>query len=90
MINPQTFLYEKNISTLKEIQARNWKVIWVLTKWDENKNLYDDAIFIPKQKWVLTPFLTATVLDLFAYYMADYLWREIDKPRNLAKSVTVE
>ncbi len=90
LINPKTFLYEKNISTLKEIQARNWKVIWVLTKWDKNENLYDDSIFISNQKWVLTPFLVATVLDLFAYYVADFLWREIDKPRNLAKSVTVE
>jgi len=90
LINPQTFLYEKNISTLKEIQARNGKVIWVLTKWDTNADLYDDAMFIPKQKWILSPFLVATALDLFAYYMADSLWKEIDKPRNLAKSVTVE
>jgi len=90
LINPQTFLYEKNISTLKEIQARNGKVIWVLTKWDSNADLYDDTMFVPKQKWILSPFLVATALDLFAYYMADSLWREIDKPRNLAKSVTVE
>jgi len=90
LINPETFLYEKNISTLKEIQARNGKVLWVLTKWDKNTNLYDKTIFVPKVKWVLSPFVVATALDLFAYYMADSLWREIDKPRNLAKSVTVE
>ena len=80
----------KNISTLKEIQARNWKVIGVITKGDENKDLYNDIIEIPYIKEELTPFLVATALDLFAYYMVKVLEREIDKPRNLAKSVTVE
>ena len=90
LINPKTFLYEKNISTLKEIQARNWKVIWIITKDDNYKDLYTDVIEIPYLEEELTPFVVATALDLFAYYMAKFLWREIDKPRNLAKSVTVE
>jgi len=90
LINPKTKLQDKNISTLKEVQARNGKVIWVLTLWDKNKPLYDDSIEIPETIEELNPFLIATALDLFAYYMALYLGREIDKPRNLAKSVTVE
>lgn len=90
LLNPQNKLYDKNISTLQEIKARNWKVLWIISESDKNINLYDDVIKIPKQNDYLSPFLVATALDLFAYYIADYLWREIDKPRNLAKSVTVE
>jgi glucosamine--fructose-6-phosphate aminotransferase (isomerizing) len=62
----------------------------VLTKDDKNKNLFDDVLEIPETIEELYPFLIATSLDLFAYYIALYLEREIDKPRNLAKSVTVE
>jgi glucosamine--fructose-6-phosphate aminotransferase (isomerizing) len=90
LINPKSKLQEKNISTLKEIQARDWKVIWVLTQNDKHKNEFDDIIELPETIEELNPFLIATSLNLFAYYMALDLWREIDKPRNLAKSVTVE
>ncbi len=90
LINPKSKLEEKNISTLKEIQARDGKVIWVLTENDKHKQEFDDIIEIPETIEELNPFLVATALDLFAYYMALHLWREIDKPRNLAKSVTVE
>ncbi len=90
LINPASKLYEKNISTLKEIQARNWKVIWVLSSWDEHKSEYNDVIEIPKTNEYNALFTSTVSLQLFAYYIADFLWREIDKPRNLAKSVTVE
>jgi len=90
LLNPTSKLYEKNISTLKEIQSRNGKVIWILSTWDEHKKEYDDTIEIPKTNEYNAIFTSAVVLQLFAYYMADFLWREIDKPRNLAKSVTVE
>lgn len=90
LINPKSKLNEKNISTMKEIQARDWLVIWVISENDQNIDLYDDIITISDSIEELNPFLLATVLDLFAYYMALDLWREIDKPRNLAKSVTVE
>ncbi len=90
LINPKSKLQEKNVSTLKEIQARNWLVIWVLTENDKHKWEYDDVIEIPKTIEELNPFLIATSLNLFAYFMALHLWKEIDKPRNLAKSVTVE
>lgn len=90
LINPKTKLYEKNISTLKEIKAREWEVIWVISTWDKYSDLYDDTIEIPEVIEELNPFTTAVALQLFAYYMALDLDREIDKPRNLAKSVTVE
>lgn len=90
LLNPEGKLYEKNISTLKEIQARNGKVIWILSAWDTHKDEYNDSIEIPKTSEYNALFTSAVVLQLFAYYMADNLWREIDKPRNLAKSVTVE
>ena len=90
LLNPENKLYDKNISTLQEIKARNWIVLWVVSEKDPNIKLYDDVMKIPKQNTYLTPFLIATVFDLFAYYMADFLWKDIDKPRNLAKSVTVE
>lgn len=90
LINPEWKFREKNISTLKEVKARDGKVVWIITKWDENKNLYDDVIEIPQTIEELSIFPVSVALQLFAYYMAKELWREIDKPRNLAKSVTVE
>lgn len=90
LINPESKLYEKNISTLKEIQARNGKVIWILSQKDEHIKEYDDIIEIPRTHEYNALFTIWVVLQLFAYYMAESLWREIDKPRNLAKSVTVE
>ena len=90
LLNPKSKLNEKNISTMKEIQARDWLVIWVVTENDKNSDLYDEVLEIPDSLEELNPFLIATSLNLFAYYMALYLWKEIDKPRNLAKSVTVE
>lgn len=89
-INPSGKFYDKNISTMKEVKARDWIVIWVVSKDDPNKDLYNDVIEIPNTSLELTPFTISIALDLFAYFTASKLWREIDKPRNLAKSVTVE
>lgn len=90
LINPEWRFYEKNISTLKEVQARSGKVIWVLTKNDIHSKEYDDVIEIPKTNEYNALFTSWVALQLFAYHMANFLWKEIDKPRNLAKSVTVE
>ncbi len=90
LLNPDSKLYDKNISSLKEIQARKWKVLWIISSWDVHKGEYDDVIEIPKTNKYNSLFTSWVVLQLFAYYMADELGREIDKPRNLAKSVTVE
>lgn len=90
LLNPFSDLYEKNISTLKEIQARNGKVIGIISEQDEHKNEYNDVIELPKTNKYNSLFTTWVSLQLFAYYMANFLGKEIDKPRNLAKSVTVE
>lgn len=90
LINPASPLYEKNISTLKEIQARNGKVIWLISQNDPHAQEYDDILEIPKTNVHNALFTSSVALQLFAYYMAESLWKEIDKPRNLAKSVTVE
>lgn len=90
VINPKNILREKTISNVKEIKARNWVVLWVITAWDTEKDIYDDVIEIPKTHRVLTPFLPLIPLWIFAVEIAKELWRDIDKPQNLAKSVTVE
>ena len=90
VINPKNILREKTISNVKEIKARNWIVLWVITAWDTEKDIYADVIEIPKTHRVLTPFLPLIPLWIFAVEIAKELKRDIDKPQNLAKSVTVE
>ena len=90
-IVPSDSVYEKMISNIQEIKARRGPVIAVATEGDsEIKNLVDDVIYIPKTLEMLTPILSVIPLHLFAYYMAALLGKDIDKPKNLAKSVTVE
>jgi len=85
------FTYEKMISNIQEIKARNGKVIAVATEGnDEIKNVVDDVIYVPEAVDILQPILNVIPLQLFAYYFADFKGCDIDKPRNLAKSVTVE
>ena len=79
------------ISNIEEIKARKGPVIAIATEGNEEiKKLVDDVIYIPKTLEMLTPILSVIPMHLFAYYMAVLLGRDIDKPRNLAKSVTVE
>ncbi|MCK4592642.1 glutamine--fructose-6-phosphate transaminase (isomerizing) [Candidatus Parcubacteria bacterium] len=90
-IVPNDSVYEKNWSNMEEIKARNGKIIAIATEGDENiKNIADDVIYIPKTLEMLTPILSAVPLHLFSAYMGMELGCDIDKPRNLAKSVTVE
>jgi len=90
-ISPKDSVYEKNISNMQEVKARSGKIIAVGTEGDrEIKNLADEVFFIPKTLEMLTPILSVIPLQLFAYYTASLLGRDVDKPRNLAKSVTVE
>ncbi len=85
------FTYEKMISNIQEIKARNGKVIAVATEGnDEIKNVVDDVIYVPETIDILQPIVNVIPLQLFAYYFADFKGCDIDKPRNLAKSVTVE
>lgn len=90
VINPKSIIREKTISNIKEIKARNWIVLWVITAWDSLKDIYDDIIEIPKSHPILTPFLPLIPLWIFAVEIAKNLNKDIDKPQNLAKSVTVE
>jgi len=90
VINPKSIMREKTISNIKEIKARNGLVLWVITAWDTLKDIYDDIIEIPKTHPILTPFLPLIPLWMFSVDLAKNLKRDIDKPQNLAKSVTVE
>lgn len=90
VINPKWIQREKTISNIKEIKARDGIVLWVITAWDDLKDIYDDIIEIPKSHTILTPFLPLIPLWIFAVEVAKNLNRDIDKPQNLAKSVTVE
>jgi len=84
-------VYGKMISNIEQVKVRGGSVIAIATEGDEEiKKIADDVIYIPKTTEMLTPILSVIPLHLFAYYMADILGYNIDKPRNLAKSVTVE
>ena len=88
---PQDSSYEKMVSNIQEIRARSGPVIAVGTEGDTKlQEISDDFIAIPKTEELFTPFLTLIPCQLLAYYVARENGCEIDQPRNLAKSVTVE
>ena len=84
--------YRRNTSTIKQIKARDAPVIAITYDRDkEMEKFVDDVIRIPEiEDEDLSTLYNIVALQLFSYYIADYLKRDIDKPRNLAKSVTVE
>ena len=83
--------YEKVLSNIQEVKARNGIVIAVANDNDRRiTELADHVVFIPETIVELSPFLTVVPLQMLAYYIADKRECDIDKPRNLAKSVTVE
>lgn len=82
---------EKIISNIEEARARNAKVIMLATEGDEsNAHVADHTLYVPDVDEALTPIITAVPLQLFAYYSATIRGSDVDHPRNLAKSVTVE
>ncbi|MBT4935521.1 glutamine--fructose-6-phosphate transaminase (isomerizing) [Candidatus Woesearchaeota archaeon] len=90
-ICPQDTVYEKTYSNIEEVKARKGRVITIATEGDERiKNVSNNVIYVPKVNNILYPFVIAVVLQLFAYHVADLRDCDVDKPRNLAKSVTVE
>jgi glucosamine--fructose-6-phosphate aminotransferase (isomerizing) len=89
-LNPKWDLRDKTISNIKEIKARSGTVLWIITQWDDFIEIYDDIITIPETHALLTPFLPLTPLWLFSVEVAKELGKDVDKPQNLAKSVTVE
>lgn len=90
-IIPQDFVYEKMRSNLLEAKARKAKIFSIITEGDKNTGEYSDYIFeIPAAAEELYGILEVIPLQLYAYYIAKNLNRNVDQPRNLAKSVTVE
>lgn len=88
---PQDSLREKVISNMKEIKARKGPIIAVCTEGDkEVAAIADDIIPVPMVDELFYPFILIIPLQLFAYFCALELGRDVDQPRNLAKSVTVE
>ena len=90
-VNPKTSVYEKALSNMKEIEARGGRIISVVTEGDEKApEISTDVFYIPKTDELLTPIVSIVPLQLFAYHVAVLRGCDVDKPRNLAKSVTVE
>ncbi len=90
-IIPQNALYEKMWSNLEEVRARNAPIIAVATEGDTTiQELTKDVLWIPPTIALLEPLLATIPLQIFAYHIAVALGRDVDRPRNLAKSVTVE
>ncbi|OHA63813.1 MAG: glutamine--fructose-6-phosphate aminotransferase [Candidatus Wildermuthbacteria bacterium RIFCSPLOWO2_01_FULL_48_29] len=88
---PKDSVYEKMISNIQEVKARKGPIIAVATEGDkEIAKIADDVLYIPRVPEPLMPLISVIPLQLFAYYMAVLRGHDPDKPRNLAKSVTVE
>ncbi|NLI43837.1 MAG: glutamine--fructose-6-phosphate transaminase (isomerizing) [Chloroflexi bacterium] len=91
VIAPKDAWYEKMISQVEQAKARGGKVIAVATEGDALiPTLVDEVLWVPPVPWLLSPILTSIPLQLFAYHIATQLGLDVDQPRNLAKSVTVE
>lgn len=83
--------HEKIISNMQEIKARKGKVIAVVSQGDDmSQSIADDIMQVPAIDEVIAPILTVVPLQLLSYYIGVYRGLDVDKPRNLAKSVTVE
>ena len=84
-------LYDKMRSNIEEVRARGAKILILATEGDDAvKKLADDVIYVPPTMELLQPLLNTIPLQLFAYHIAVALEKDVDRPRNLAKSVTVE
>lgn len=91
MLAPKNELYEKTVSNLEEAKARGGQVIAIGTgENDKLKALSRHYLSLPEAEWTITPLLEVLPLQLLAYHVADSLGHDVDQPRNLAKSVTVE
>jgi glucosamine--fructose-6-phosphate aminotransferase (isomerizing) len=88
---PHDRSYEKTFSNLEEVRARDGRVIAIATDGDERvSQVADDVLYVPKVHEALAPLVTTIPLQLLAYYVADLRGTDVDQPRNLAKTVTVE
>lgn len=85
------FIYEKILSNIQEVKSRKGKIIVIANKNTRGlEKLADDIIYVPRTSQALIPLLTVIPLQLLAYYIAVLRGLNVDQPRNLAKSVTVE
>jgi glucosamine--fructose-6-phosphate aminotransferase (isomerizing) len=90
-VAPRDAMYDKNMSNIEEIKARKGPIIAVASEGDkEMGHKADDVLFVPRTIDCLQPLLTVVPLQLLAYHIAVLRGCDVDKPRNLAKSVTVE
>ncbi|MFC1707642.1 glutamine--fructose-6-phosphate transaminase (isomerizing) [Planctomycetota bacterium] len=88
---PRDDVQDKIASNIQEVRARGARVIMVATEGDEaHRDIADEVIWVPETIDCLRPILNVIPLQLLAYFLAAHTGREVDKPRNLAKSVTVE
>jgi len=88
---PKDFLYDKVVNNVKEVKARDGRVLAVLTEGDSQLSAdVDHALYIPEAPEHLIPLLITVPLQMLAYHIALLRDRDVDQPRNLAKSVTVE
>ena len=91
VVAPDDFVYTKILNNIEEVKTRKGKIIVVANEPSNGlEDLADDIIFIPRTLPALTPLLTVIPLQLFAYHVAVQRDLDVDQPRNLAKSVTVE
>ncbi|MFM7563155.1 MAG: SIS domain-containing protein, partial [Planctomycetota bacterium] len=90
-VMPKGFIYDKVMSNLEEIKARGGPVIAIAAEGDERiAEVADDVVYIPHIHEFLQPIVSIIPLQLLAYHIAVLRGCDVDKPRNLAKSVTVE
>ena len=88
---PVDQIYDKTRSNIEEVKARKGPIIAITTEGNTDlANKVDDIIYVPETLDCLTPLLTVAPLQLLAYHIAVLRGCDVDKPRNLAKSVTVE
>jgi glucosamine--fructose-6-phosphate aminotransferase (isomerizing) len=91
VVAPRDAQYDKTVSNIQEVRAREGQIIAVATEGDrEIESMAQHVIWLPPADDVVQPMLTVLPLQLLAYYIADLKGTDIDQPRNLAKTVTVE
>lgn len=91
VIAPKNSTYEKTLSNLQEVRARGGRIISVVSEGDDMlARVSEHAFVIPASDELVQPFFSVLYLQLLSYHIADLLGNDVDQPRNLAKSVTVE
>lgn len=91
IVAPKDHLYEKIVSNVQQVKARGGRILAIVTKGDKTiRNLADHVVEVPAMPECLSPIITSIPLQLLSYYIAVNKGKDVDMPRNLAKSVTVE